>query len=129
MARKGWDQLSDAYRKRLEKGGISKTAYEGGASIKKARGHSKTPERPIGYSPKQFPQYAQKRGSLERQVQQRKEELFGDSPRWNSQKSLRHIRERPPTLAKLRWMLDASPEDIWDAIRQEPEENHFLTYH
>lgn len=36
--RKGWDQLSDGYRRRLERGGIARSDYEGGASLDKARG-------------------------------------------------------------------------------------------
>ncbi|MGI8309036.1 hypothetical protein [Saccharopolyspora hattusasensis] len=44
--RKSWNSLSDAYRRRLERGGISRQAYESGASLSKARGHAATPERP-----------------------------------------------------------------------------------
>lgn len=39
MARKGWENLSESYRKRLGKAGISKSAYDSGASLQKARGH------------------------------------------------------------------------------------------
>jgi hypothetical protein len=39
MARKGWDALSDAYRSRLERKGVSKSAYESGRSLHAARGH------------------------------------------------------------------------------------------
>lgn len=42
--RKGWSQLSPAYRKRLASAGISRHAYERGASIKGARGHTRTRE-------------------------------------------------------------------------------------
>lgn len=44
--RRDWDSLSPAYRSRLTKGGITKRAYESGASLKAARGHEFTPERP-----------------------------------------------------------------------------------
>ena len=37
-ARKGWDQLSPAYRKRLEKSGINKKTYKAGADLRAARG-------------------------------------------------------------------------------------------
>ena len=40
MARKGWDALSDAYRGRLQSKGIGQAAYESGASLHKARGHT-----------------------------------------------------------------------------------------
>jgi len=39
MARKGWDALSETYRKRLQNKGISRSAYESGASLNLARGH------------------------------------------------------------------------------------------
>lgn len=42
--RKGWDDLSPAYRKRLSNKGISKRSYTQGASIKSARGHKTTHE-------------------------------------------------------------------------------------
>lgn len=39
MMRKPWDQLSPAYRRRLEHAGISKQDHESGKSIRAARGH------------------------------------------------------------------------------------------
>jgi hypothetical protein len=39
MARKGWDALSDKYRKRLLNKGITRSAYESGVSLNVARGH------------------------------------------------------------------------------------------
>jgi hypothetical protein len=39
MARKGWDALSDAYRRRLQRQGISEQAYTSGQSLHAARGH------------------------------------------------------------------------------------------
>jgi hypothetical protein len=44
MARKSWGALTPAYRRRLERGGVSQSAYESGASLKAARGHARTPE-------------------------------------------------------------------------------------
>jgi hypothetical protein len=43
----------------LERGGITRDAYESGASLKAARGHSATPEKPTDYNrnPDQFPEY------------------------------------------------------------------------
>lgn len=37
--RKGWDQLSPAYRRRLQRNNITRAAYEAGASLSTARGH------------------------------------------------------------------------------------------
>jgi hypothetical protein len=39
MARLGWTALSAAYRRRLEKAGITRTSYEQGTSLATARGH------------------------------------------------------------------------------------------
>lgn len=36
--RKGWDDLSTGYRKRLERGGITQQSYDSGVSLSKARG-------------------------------------------------------------------------------------------
>jgi len=37
--RKQWEDLTPTYRKRLERGGITKSQYESGVSVAKARGH------------------------------------------------------------------------------------------
>lgn len=42
--RKGWSDLSDSYRKRLQGNGITASAYTSGKSLDAARGHQGTPE-------------------------------------------------------------------------------------
>src|SRR5690348_15007967 len=42
--RRQWSLLSENYQRRLLGAGISREDYEDGANLKKARGHSKTPE-------------------------------------------------------------------------------------
>ena len=42
--RKGWDQLSDSYRNRLQNNGITQASYTSGKTLESARGHSTTPE-------------------------------------------------------------------------------------
>jgi hypothetical protein len=42
--RKGWGQLSEKYRARLTRAGISQSDYERGRSIAHGRGHLETPE-------------------------------------------------------------------------------------
>jgi hypothetical protein len=67
--RKGWDELvndngeSTAYRRRLERAGITRAAYENGASLKSARGHKHTPERPqqAQRNPQRYEKYLQSR--------------------------------------------------------------------
>lgn len=128
--RKPWNQLSPTYRARLEKAGITAEQFAAGASIKAARGHEKTPERPTQYNPQQFPTYAAKRQRLTAQLEQKKERVFGGSPRWNGERSHKWIRERPPSIAHLRWAVnEATDEDFYNAIREGPEAFTFLGYH
>jgi len=44
--RRSWDSLTPAYRRRLERSGITRAGYESGAPLTGARGHGTTPERP-----------------------------------------------------------------------------------
>jgi hypothetical protein len=63
-SRKGWQQLSPGYRTRLQKNGITKSQYESGASIAKARGHQATPEHGIREAirnPRKYRKYINKR--------------------------------------------------------------------
>ena len=39
-SRRDWDALSPAYRRRLESGGITRSSYESGVPLAKARGHA-----------------------------------------------------------------------------------------
>jgi hypothetical protein len=63
--RKGWNQLSESYRKRLERAGINEKAYTNGSSLSDARGHRNTPERPEraykGTKTSRYAEYRQKR--------------------------------------------------------------------
>ena len=127
MARKGWDQLSPAYRARLEKGGVSKTAYERGESIQAARGHSRTPERPT--QAQNFPQYQNERNKLVDKVASRKQAFFGTSPKWNPIRARRAFNANPPPMAKLRYWSTLSREEWLDAIREDPEVAAYLGYH
>lgn len=43
---RNWEALSATYRGRLERGGVTRSAYESGVSLSGARGHAATPERP-----------------------------------------------------------------------------------
>src|SRR5215831_18213628 len=135
MARKGWDDLSPEYRNRLEKAGISKTAYNRGESIQAARGHGVTPERPKGFNRERFEEYAEKRDDLIRQLVERKHEYFGNrgkdpkhGDRWNAERSRQYIFDYAPPLSRLREALDMSEGEMIDAIREDPELWAFLGY-
>lgn len=129
MARKGWASLSPAYRTRLEKAGLSQSDYESGASISKARGHEKTPERPHSFDAARFPEYSSERDRLIQDLEAKKERMFGDRPRWSAKRSARYIREKPPSMRQLRWAVDEAEEsDFIDALRESPETFTFLGY-
>jgi hypothetical protein len=72
MAR-NWDSLSDSYRHRLERNGVSRDDYESGQSLSVARGHGLN------------------RDALIAEIQGYKRELHDGARRWNESKSLKHI--------------------------------------
>ena len=130
MARKGWGSLSPAYRGRLEKAGLSRQDYEAGASLSEARGHQTTPEHPRSFDPGKYPAYAAERSRLTRELEEKKERMFGGQRRWNADRASRYIREKPPSIRQLRWAVDeADEEDLLDAIREDPSAFQFLGYH
>ncbi len=47
---RNWEALSDSYRARLQRGGITRDAYLRGENLGAARGHGETPERKIDVS-------------------------------------------------------------------------------
>jgi hypothetical protein len=65
MARRSWDSLSNNYRERLSRGGVTRGQYESGASLSRARGHGATPEHPReAYKrPERYSGYIRKRES------------------------------------------------------------------
>lgn len=128
MARKGWDALKPGYRERLENAGITKQDYESGGSLTKGRGHEKTPENPRQYSPSKYPKYHGERLKLERELLQRKEQVFGQSTRWNAARSERNLRDKPPSLALIRAALQMTDSEMLDAIRENPQTFYFLGY-
>jgi hypothetical protein len=62
--RKSWESLSPSYRGRLSRGGVTRSQFESGAPIRKARGHAKTPEHGIAQglrNPDKFREYLGKK--------------------------------------------------------------------
>lgn len=135
MARKGWGSLTPNYRQRLEKAGINQSDYEQGVSLEKARGHERTPEHPLtpGISSKadrtKYPQYFREHSKLIRQLQDKKEEFFGSTPRWDERRSDSNIRRKPLGNSLLRKVLNMTAEEMIDALREDPETFYFLGYH
>lgn len=128
--RKGWNTLSPGYRQRLQRAGISQSDYESGASIQKARGHEKTPERPgIIIDRERYPDYARRYENLLSAVDDRKRQLFGGGRYWSDARSWKNLTEGRPSMRMLEWALQASAEEMVDAIRENPAQFRWLGYH
>ena len=95
MARKSWDSLTESYRKRLSKSGITQESYTQGVSLKAARGHAATPERPSQAfrHPDLYPQYLRKRVSQGKPVPDNvipspKPRIISDAIGWPGRESI-----------------------------------------
>jgi hypothetical protein len=129
MARKGWDQLSPQYKKRLEKSGITESDYNSGVSLQRARGHSRTPEHPHEMDKVKHRSYYMERLRLIDQLQSKKRRVFGDRPRWSENLSMNNIRQKRLTKNQMIAALAIPDEEIIDAILEAPEEFEFFGYH
>lgn len=131
MARKGWEALSPGYRATLEKGGITRAAYERGDSLKKARRHDKTPEHPprdLSKIAKQFPEYVRTRRNLENEVEQRKRALWAGFPKYNPITARRNLERQAPSRQVMEKVLQMSLEELRDAFNSDPKTFSFLGY-
>lgn len=127
--KKGWDSLSPGYRERLERKGLSKKDYEEATSLKKYRGHEHTPEKPDKYNRDKYKEYDNARQKLEQDLFKKKQEIFGDSPKWNARKAQKNITDKKVPIAQLRKAMAMTAEDWLEAIRDDPESWYFLGYH
>jgi hypothetical protein len=134
MARQPWGSLSESYRARLERAGITPQMHEQGISIREARGHAKTPEHPqeAARHPSKFEEYVRERQRLLNLVNQRKRDLFGRSSKFN-RRNARRITEfgadgkTPPSNAQLRWAANADDEELYERLND--HDDSFLFYH
>ena len=128
--RMAWDDLKPAYRKRLINGGITKEAHQAGRSLKRARGHEHTPEH-VNQTVRQseYPEYFAKRQALIRELEAKKQRLWGDSPRWSVERSSSNIRVKPVSNTMLQWAIDADEDDLVNAIREDSDAYRFVGYH
>jgi len=84
VPRGSFSDLSESYRTRLERGGITRESYESGASLSAARGHAATPERPLKdleNPPERYREYAE----IRKEVAALKKELYGSSENFKEQ--------------------------------------------
>jgi len=78
--RRQWSLLSENYQRRLLGAGISREDYEDGANLKKARGHSKTPENK-----------RERVKKLAEKLFQKKERIWGDRLKWDGDRARKVI--------------------------------------
>lgn len=134
--RKPWASLSPNYRERLARKGITPQMHAAGESIRAARGHEHTPEHPseAGKRPGDFIDYVSERRTLQVRVAQMKRQMFGDEHKFNPRRSREIVGKgwdgnHAPSNTLLRWALDASFDEIMDAITSGDEDYSFLWYH
>lgn len=74
---RNWDSLSSGTQRRYERNGVSRAEYEAGVSLKAARGHAETPERPSEAlkNPERYESYV----GIRAHVKALKIELYGAS--------------------------------------------------
>ena len=128
MARKGWTNLKASYRSQLEKAGITQSAYESGASLRKARRHAKTPEHHRGYNQSSFKSYAKEQQRIALDIETLKQQHFGGSAKWNATKSAKTSSKYMGTKADMIRALTMSREEMIHAIREDPNRWAFLGY-
>lgn len=136
MARSGWNSLSDTYRRRLERAGISQAQYESGESLESARGHKHTPERPerAEKNPEKYKDYLANRNRLEKAVTAKKHGIFGESHKFRASRANKNVKKNPMTgkevpLADLR-LAAAADENQWlEWLAEDRERWGFLFYH
>jgi hypothetical protein len=136
--RRAWSSLSNGYRARLLRSGISQEDYERGASLKAARGHAHTPEKPAEYAkhPSRFQAYAQKRRSYTERIVEMKRLIYSERLRYNEGRSVQYVRRGggdvlPPTVEQLRFLSNMTLEEFEDFAYEHKEDDdwRFLWYH
>lgn len=135
--RRVWSALSQSYRTRLQRKGVTQAQYESGVSLKAARGHAQTPESPTEYArhPGKFPGYRNRRKPMADRIAEKKRLIFGDRVRFNEERSTRYVKEgatdiRPPTMKQLRFLDGLSLEEFDDFQYEHREDDdwNFLWY-
>lgn len=99
--------------------------------------------RPSPPPPPQFPEFPEQRSGgpgrgreyWQEQVVNRKEEIWGDSGRYNPQRAARYVRNgvdknnpNPPSIALLQWAATAPEDELQMAIRSGDSDYAFLFY-
>lgn len=135
MARKGWDQLSNNYRDRLTKAGVTREQYNTGGSLEKARGHERTPEHPerAESQPDKYRDYLNRANALVNDIQRLKRDIFQAGGGFNNSRSRASIRKdvngrvRPlSALRRIRDALESGKEAAQEIRRREGKVSSFV---
>lgn len=120
--RRVWTSLSSDYRTRLMRSGIDQKTYEAGASLKKARGHAETPERPADAirQPSKYQKYRAKAKGLAQQVEDRKQALWGSRFKYHDVRSRAYVQGKEkdvkaPGVVRMARLL-AMNDDEWEDL-------------
>jgi hypothetical protein len=124
-----WESLAESTKHRYEGHGVGRSEYEAGASLKAARGHETTPERPgAGKGREEYQTYYQ----LRNEMRQLKREVFGHNVGKSSMAELsakgrrslekgleylRIMRDNQYTWAEMQAMYPELQDDSWDWLR------------
>lgn len=128
MARKGWTALKADTRERYERNGISRSDYERGESLKKARGHEYTPERPTQKNiSRDYPSYYRERRQLIQAAANQRYGAWQNEPKFNLKDAAKHLENRP--INDLKWLATATYEEIRDAVINDPKTYGWAGYH
>lgn len=103
---RNWETLKPATRKRYMGAGISRSDYMSGMSLKVARGHGRTPERPS----RRKPQVGQEQYWVNKIVT----EAFGSDFKFRGPKTVGVGDVPVPTVEELEMVLEMDPEDVRD---------------
>jgi hypothetical protein len=130
MARKGWDALKRDTRERYERNGVDKAAYERGESLKAARGHSRTPERPNeGRTKPEFKQYHNERAKLEKDYDAHRRIIWADkNVKTKKGGGLSPLSKGAIPMDVLRWAIGKDANEIIEAIKRDPKRYGGLGY-
>lgn len=117
---RNWEALKDTTRRRYERAGISRADYMSGMSLKAARGHANTPERPG-----RKVQAGQEQYYLNRIVN----DAFSDYVKFKGPLDLSDLPEgiNYPSIEQLEYALTLTDMEVWH-LAHEPDWN-FLFYH
>lgn len=137
MAR-NWDALSESYRERLERGGITRAEYQAGASVSAARGHAATPERPsrAEANPEKYAAYLFKRDKYVQTILRAKGQAFSSRDTYKAKSSRWHVNNfqngKTRSIASLKRIVAAieAHDNLDDAMQDlESDDVDALYYH